>query len=81
MKSFKNWLQNENLAGRGGGPDSSPEDQVARGKEIARLGAGAFPTTGDTPPVNVRTATKNYLDPRFAKGMKKYMSADKSKRN
>lgn len=41
---FKNWIQKENLAGPGGGPNFSPEDQEALNLNISTRGAGAFPS-------------------------------------
>lgn len=70
MFSFKKWFQNENLAGPGGGPESSPENQESLAKNNASHGVGAFPSYHDLPRTK-ETATKDYLDPRFSK---KYMS-------
>lgn len=65
----KNPSLRENLAGPGGGPDMQPIDLVALNKEIASKGAGAFPQGGENPPKPVKTATKAYEDPRFARRM------------
>lgn len=75
MMRFKIWLQNENLVGRGNGPDFEPIDQEKLGKEIVRRGAGAFPAYSDKLPRPRKTPTTDYLDQRFAKGMKKYMKS------
>jgi len=72
---FKNWLRlTEILSGPGGGPEGSPADLEALGKEIARKGAGAFPQGGDNPPKPAKTATAGYEDPRFyRKAMRKFI--------
>ena len=68
---FKNWmLKTENLAGPGGGPSGSAENQEALAQNIASRGAGAFPTGGDNPPLPSKTPTEKYLD---VKHRKKFM--------
>lgn len=67
MFSFKKWLQNENLAGPGGGPELTPDSQELLAKNHSSRGAGAFPTFGDSPEVKQATATTDYLDPRFSR--------------
>jgi hypothetical protein len=71
MKSFKNWLQNENLSGPGGGPDPNSDDLESLAKEISSKGSGAFKKYGDAPCKKPKTAASNYADPRFPKYMKK----------
>jgi hypothetical protein len=44
MLSFKKWIQKENLAGPGGGPNFSSEDQESLNLNISMRGAGAFPS-------------------------------------
>ena len=72
---FKSWF--ENLAGPGGGPESSADSPEAMGKELAKRGVGAFPAYNldDNPPRVGRSPTAKYLDPRFAR-MKKKMKRD-----
>jgi hypothetical protein len=79
MLRFKKWLQIENLAGPGGGPEFNPENQESLAKDMSSRGVGAFPTTGDRPPKTTKTPTENYGDPRFSG--KKYMSAKVNKNN
>ena len=67
----------ENLAGPGGGPSAQPENLEGLNKNITQHGAGAFPTGGDNPPKQGKTATSGYLDPRFARrGMRKKMKTE-----
>jgi hypothetical protein len=64
----------ENLSGPGGGPTALPIDQLSLHKDIMSKGAGAFPSYDDMPPKPTRTATSNYVDPRFTtKKMRKKM--------
>lgn len=70
---FKTWLQNENLAGPGGGP-GAVEDPEAMGQSDTAHGVGAWPTYGDNPPIAAKSPTNGYLDKRFyRKAMKKMM--------
>jgi hypothetical protein len=75
MLRFKKWLQFENLAGPGGGPQFDPENQESLAKNMSSKGAGAFPTTGDRPLVRTKSPTEDYDNPKF--NCRKYMS-DKS---
>ena len=77
MITFKKWLQIENLAGPGGGPEPSPENQELLAKDNNVHGVGAFGSYGsDDPPEGVKTPTDNYADPRFGR---KFMSRDEKK--
>ena len=78
MFSFKNWLQKENLQGPGGGPEPNPESQEKLAKDMNHRGIGAFPTYGDNPIAKARTATADYVDPRFGR---KFMTKDKTSKN
>lgn len=77
MLSFKKWLQKENFAGPGGGPEPSPENQEDLGKNMNGHGVGAFPSFDNLPPKGPNTATSSYADERFGK---KYMSKNKAKK-
>lgn len=66
MLSFKKWLHNENLAGPGGGPEFQPDSQEKLASDMVSHGVGAFPTFKKEAP-DKKTATTDYLDPRFAK--------------
>jgi hypothetical protein len=68
---FKLWLQSENLAGPGDGPDSAPLDQVKYYGDLAKKGAGAFPQVGNYPPKPIKTPTSKYLDQEHRLKMKK----------
>lgn len=71
---FKKWLQIENLAGPGGGPESRPEDQEKLAKNNAHRGVGAFQNFSDQPVTTAKTPTTDYADPRFRK---KFMNKNK----
>jgi hypothetical protein len=71
MLSFKKWIQSENLAGPGGGPEFNPDSQELLAKNQHAHGVGAFPSYGNSPINKNRTATSDYLDPRFKR---KYMA-------
>ncbi len=59
---FKTWFLNtENLAGPGDGPDAAPMDQVRYHGNLAQKGVGAFPTFGDNPPKPAKSPTARYL--------------------
>lgn len=72
--NFKLWLQNENLAGPGGGPDWGAMDLVRYYKDIASKEAGAFHQGGGDPPKNsTKSPTADYLSPKHRKKMRKKM--------
>jgi len=52
MLSFKKWIQKENLAGPGGGPNFEPDSQLALARSNSAHGVGAFPTYDIAPPVS-----------------------------
>lgn len=62
---FKTWLASENVIGPGGGVDDKPADLEALSGEIAKHGAGAFPSTGNRPVRRSKTAATPYADKRF----------------
>lgn len=71
---FKNWLQNETLAGPGGGPQENPEQERAAMRQAdAKLGVGAMHDIkqDDKPPPTGVGMNKIYLDPRHRRRMKK----------
>ena len=68
---FKLWLQTENLAGPGDGPDSAPLDQVKYYGNLAAKGVGAFQQVGNYPPKPTATPTLKYLDQEHRKRMKR----------
>jgi hypothetical protein len=71
---FKTWLQQENLAGPGGGPEPTADSPEELGKADAKLGVGAYHQGGDNPPLRGSGFPKAFLDPRFnRKAMKKKM--------
>ena len=74
MITFKKWLKIENLAGPGGGPEPTPENQELLAKNNNDHGVGAFKSYGtDDPPQHTTTPTANYHDTRFGK---KFMCLD-----
>lgn len=69
---FKTWLNAESVIGPGGGVDDKPQDLEDLSGQIAKNGAGAFPSTGDKPRCLKKTAATAYGDGRFIrKSMRK----------
>lgn len=78
MLSFKKWIQKENLAGPGGGPNFHPDSQESLARDNSSHGVGAFHSYGDLPPVS----GKNFMNKKdnfkinYNKNIKKRKSQD-----
>ena len=78
MRQFKTWFYAENLAGPGGGPEPTPEQQDKLAMNIHKNGAGAFLdySTEELPPKQGKTPLRAYLPTHAGKSvsrMKKNM--------
>ena len=67
---FKLWLQ-ENGPGGNGTMDNPSRDLLARAKDDAAKGVGAFNRLGDDPPAPAKSPTAEYLPPSHRKIMMK----------